>query len=337
MAEASKSWNNTLKVYPEGLFCLPGNFYIDAWSPVEQCIITHAHSDHACGGHKHYIATPNTAHLLKLRLGSTYVIEELPYEKKVKIGHCWVSLHGAGHILGSAQVRIETNETVCVISGDYKRAPDPSCEPFSVQECEIFVTESTFGLPIYHWEAAEITVEKILDWWVENKECGFASVLFCYALGKAQRIMTLLKPHVKEPIYTHGALLTFMDYYKNQGISLASYLPVSEKQDYSKSLILAPPLAKGSAWMRRFLPYKTALASGWMQVRGIRKRKNLDQGFALSDHADWQSLLQTIQDSKASLVLTTHGNSATLARYLQETGIQAYPLLGTESIEEGEG
>lgn len=330
--------NNPLEVRPEGLYCKPGDFYIDAWEPVKNCIITHGHSDHARFGHQHYISTENTADIILRRLGQECSIEKLPYDKKVKFNGCWVSLHPAGHILGSAQVRIETNRSVCVVSGDYKRAVDKSCEPFSLQECDIFVTESTFGLPIYTWENADATARKIYEWWQENKVQGFASVLFCYALGKAQRLLSLLQSYTEEPIYAHGAILPLADLYRDKGISLAKYLPVGEKTGgkFSGNLILAPPSAKGSPWMRRFFPYRTALASGWMQVRGVRRRKNLDRGFALSDHADWPDLLKTVSETKASLILTTHGNASILAKYLQEQNVKAYPLSGMEWIDEGE-
>ena len=196
---------NVLEVRDQGLYCKPGNFYIDAWAPVSLSIITHAHSDHARFGHKHYIATKNTADIFRRRIGTDCPVETWDYEKKVKVGNCWVSLHPAGHILGSAQIRIETQNKVCVISGDYKRAPDPTCEPFSLIECDIFVTESTFGLPIYQWEEAETTVKNILEWWRANKAKGLASVLFCYALGKAERLLALLQNSLDQPIYVHGA------------------------------------------------------------------------------------------------------------------------------------
>lgn len=329
---------NPLEVRPEGLYCKPGDFYIDAWSPVRQCIVTHAHSDHARFGHQHYIATENTAAIVQKRLGPECHIEKYPYDKKIKMKDCWVSLHPAGHILGSAQVRIETANKVCVISGDYKRTFDPSCEPFALQECDIFVTESTFGLPIYNWEKPDETIKKVYEWWQENSSQDLASVLFCYSLGKAQRLLSLLKDYTSKHVYVHGSILSLSDLYQEKGISLIKYLPVSENpsQNFKQDLILAPPSAKGSPWMKRFYPYRTALASGWMQVRGVRRRKNLDRGFVLSDHADWHELLMTVRETKASQVLTTHGNASTLARYLQEQNIKAFPLSGMEWLEEGE-
>lgn len=327
---------NPLIIKEEGLYCKAGEFFIDAWKPVKQCIVTHGHSDHARFGHQNNFSTPNTASIMRHRLGADCPITELPYGQKIKMKDCWVSLHPAGHILGSAQVRIESKGCVCVVSGDYKRAPDLSCEPFELVPCDIFVTESTFGLPIYRWEEPMITAKAIFDWWQKNKDIGYASILFGYALGKAQHLLALLKLFSDEPIYVHGAVLSMTEIYKEQHIPLSPYLPIGEEKKFAGKLILAPPSAQNSPWMKRFYPYKTALASGWMQVRGQRKRRNLDRGFALSDHADWDELIATVKDTGARLTLTTHGNASTLARYLQELKIEAFPLHGTEWMEEGE-
>lgn len=325
-----------LEVKTEGLYCPAGDFFIDAWKSVPVCIITHAHSDHARSGHGLYISTDYSEELLKYRLGSECKIVSYPYRKKFKMKNCWVSLHPAGHILGSAQIRIEIGNQVCVISGDYKRGVDPTCEPFELQECDTFVTESTFALPIYRWEPGEVTVKRIYEWWQENRSRGFCSVVYCYALGKAQRIMSLLSTLTTEPIYLHGGILPLAEIYKSKNVPLGQFLPVHERT-FAGQLILAPPLAKGTPWNRKFYPYRTAYASGWMQVRGIRKQKNVDRGFILSDHADWPDLLKTIQETKASTIFTTHGNAGTLAHYLQDQKINAYPLHGTEILEEGEG
>lgn len=328
-----------LIVKSQGLYCPEGDFYIDAWAPVHTCIVTHAHGDHARGGHKHYIAHDQSLDILRYRLGGECAIQTFPYGQKFKMENCWVSLHPAGHILGSAQVRIECNDRVCVISGDYKRSSDPTCEPFELLECDTFVTESTFALPIYMWEPAELTIQKIFDWWQENRSHGFCSVLFGYALGKSQRILALLSKLTEETVYAHGGILPLADLYKKQGIKMVPYRAISDKLEgmFSKELVLAPPLAQGTPWMKRFYPYKTAMASGWMQVRGTRRRRNIDRGFVLSDHADWADLLTTIKQTKASTVFTTHGNAHTLAKFLREQNINAYPLLGTEIMEEGEG
>jgi putative mRNA 3-end processing factor len=252
--------------------------------------------------------------------------------------NCWVSLHPAGHIYGSSQIRIETEQEVCVVSGDYKRAFDPTCKPFEIVECDTFVTESTFALPIYQWESSEISIQKIYDWWMENRARGFNSVLFCYALGKAQRVMKMLSKLNQGPIYLHGAILSIAEIYVKQGISLIPFLPAisQEKTLFRGDLILAPPSAKGTPWLKRFYPYKSGFVSGWMQVRGARKQRNIDTGFVLSDHADWPDLLKTIKDTKASQIITTHGNSVILSRYLNDIGLFSQPLQGTELLEKEE-
>lgn len=325
-----------ITVKKQGLYCAEGNFFIDARQPVPLNLITHAHSDHATFGHHLNLTAEPSLELLQYRLGPDTQINTFLYGEKFKLGNCWVSFHPAGHILGSSQIRIETKNSVCVVSGDYKRSPDATCEPFEVVPCDTFVTESTFGLPIYHWEPNETIAKKIYGWWQENRQANFASVLYCYALGKAQRILSLLALLADRPIYVHGAILPIAEIYRKKGIQLAPFLPISESKtgSFLGELILAPPIAKGSPWLRRFYPYKTALASGWMAVRGMRKQRNVDTGFAISDHADWRELLKTIQESKAKTVLTIHGNTQILADYLQESGWEAFPLKGIEQLEE---
>ncbi|MBS0649178.1 MAG: ligase-associated DNA damage response exonuclease [Verrucomicrobia bacterium] len=329
-----------LEVRTEGLYCTAGNFYIDAYQPVETCVVTHAHGDHAYRGHQRYIVTEDTADLLEYRLGKDLPFLRLPYNQPLKLDQCWISLHPAGHILGSAQVRIETKEGVFVVSGDYKRAHDSTCLPFEVIPCDLFITENTFGLPLFKWEDSEVTAEKIAAWWNSNKIFDRPSVLFCYALGKAQRILSLLKSHTNQPIYLHGAIQPLTEIYFRKGVPMAPFLPVSSKpkeESFSKDLILAPPSAAGTPWLKRFPHFRTAAASGWMQVRGTRKRKGMDAGFVLSDHADWGSLLETIEATGAKTVLMTHGYSTPLSRYLREKqGIEAYELRGLEIRESEE-
>lgn len=326
------------KVKKEGLYCEEGDFFIDAWGPCKLNLITHAHSDHAYPNHSQYISQEDSSLILNHRLGEIN-LKTYPYRERFKLKNCWISFHPAGHILGSSQIKIEYKNKIYVVSGDYKRAFDPTCESFEVIKCDQFVTETTFALPIYHWEPGEITGKKIFDWWQENKARNFASVLFCYALGKAQRIMALLKKYTDDPIYLHGAIIPLSDIYVKKGVKLASYLPIQENKSnqFHGSLILAPPSAKGSPWLRRFYPYKTALASGWMQVRGIRKQKNVDKAFVLSDHPDWYDLMETIQETEAKEIVTMHGNSILFANYLREIGFDASPLKGMEFIEAEEG
>lgn len=327
-----------LQVRTQGLYCTSGDFYIDAWDPVPLCLVTHAHSDHARSGHGRYIVPEKSLELLKYRLGSDQNFESFKYGEKFKLGKCWVSFHPAGHILGSAQIKIENKESICVISGDYKRAFDLTCDPFELQQCDTFVTESTFALPIYNWESSEVTAKHIYEWWQENREQRLCSVIYCYALGKAQRIMSMLASFTDRPIYLHGAIFFLAKIYAEKGISLIPFRPVSEntKESFAGELILAPPSAKGSRWLKRFYPYKTAFASGWMQVRGLRKQKNVDKAFVLSDHADWPDLLKTISETQASTILTTHGNAKILAQYLQEQNFHSFPLEGMEILDEGE-
>ncbi len=331
--------NNLLQVRPEGLYCKEGNFYIDAWRPVPLSIVTHAHGDHAYWGHQHYIAAQDSREILLHRLGNIS-LQTLAYGEKFKLGNCWISLHPAGHILGSSQVRIEIKNRIVVVSGDYKRAFDPTCTAFEPLECDLLVTESTFGLPIYHWQDTQIIAQEMFNWWQENKSNQHPSIIFCYSLGKAQRILSLLKPFTDQPVFLHGAIQSLTEIYAQKGVPLIPFLPVSgkdKKDTFKEDLILAPPSAAGSPWLKRFPHFRNASASGWMQVRGTRKRKNMDKGFVLSDHADWNGLIKTIEESKASRILTTHGNTSVLAKYVREhLQKDATELKGLEFIEEEE-
>ncbi|MBA2728945.1 MAG: ligase-associated DNA damage response exonuclease [Parachlamydiaceae bacterium] len=324
-----------LKVKAQGLYCTSGHFYIDAWKPTPICVVTHGHGDHAYWGHDLYIGSPETIKIIQHRLGKDTPCQSLEYHKKIKLGNCWLSLHPAGHILGASQIRIEDSKGVTVISGDYKRADDATCKPFEVIECDIFVTESTFALPIYHWPKNEIIEKQIFDWWQENANNGHPSILFCYSLGKAQRVMSLLSNHSDKTVHLHGAVYSLSQLYNEMGVKLIPYTPVSESAKgslFNQDLIIAPPSAIGTPWMKRFPSSRTALASGWMEVRGTRRRRALDRGFVLSDHADWSSLIRTIEQTKAKIVLTTHGNSGTLAKYLrEEKGLDAQELKGLEA------
>lgn len=324
-----------LKVTGKGLFCTTGNFFIDAWKPTPVCIVTHGHGDHAYWGHDLYIGTPETIKIIQHRLGKDTPCQILKYHQKIKLGNCWVSLHPAGHILGSSQIRIEDSKGVTVISGDYKRAFDPTCKPFEIVECDIFVTESTFALPIYQWPHNEVIEKQIYDWWQENAANKHPSILFCYALGKAQRVMSMLKNHSDKIVHLHGAVYSLSRLYKEMGTEMIDFAPVSESAKgtlFKQDLIIAPPSAIGTPWMKRFPLCRTAFASGWMEVRGTRRRKALDRGFVLSDHADWADLIRTIDETKAKIVLTTHGNSSTLAQYLREKkALDARELKGLEA------
>jgi putative mRNA 3-end processing factor len=307
----------------EGLYCPPGDFYIDPWRPVQRAVLTHAHGDHARRGHTNYLAARAGQHVLKSRLGDI-ALQTPDYGEIVSIGAARVSLHPAGHVLGSAQVRIEHAGRVWVVSGDYKLAPDPTCAPFEPVRCDTFITESTFGLPIYRWPAAEAVYRDINAWWAANAAAGRPSLLFCYAFGKAQRILAGVDPTIG-PLLVHGAVIPLNDAYAASGVRLPAVRRVSDvdKADYRRALILAPPSAQGSLWMRRFPGFSDAFASGWMQLRGTRRRRALDRGFVLSDHADWPALSQAIAATGARRIIVTHGYTAPMVRWLAEQGYQA--------------
>lgn len=324
-----------IRVTKEGLYCEAGDFYIDPWKPVKTALITHAHADHARVGAEKYYATDSSLAIMAHRLGPQN-FEGKKYGKKFKLGETWVSFHSAGHILGSAQVRIEHRDRVWVMSGDYKRGLDPSCEPFEVVACDVFVSEATFALPIYRWEPGPTTVEKIYSWWRSDPERP--SLLFCYSLGKAQRVLAELTAFTDRRVYLHGAVDTLTEIYRSQGIRMLPTQPVQEIEkghSFQGDLIIAPPSAHRSPWMKRFKDPQTAFASGWMQVRGNRRRKGYEKGFVLSDHADWHELNQTIQETGAKTVFLTHGRTDVLARFLTEKGLQVR-LFQTE-FEDTEG
>lgn len=325
-----------ITVRPEGLYCAPGDFYVDPWRPVATALITHAHADHARPGSQRYLATAPSEGVLRKRLGADLPFQGVTYGERLKLGQTWVSFHPAGHVLGSAQVRIEHKDTVWVVSGDYKRCADPTCEPFEEVPCDGFITEATFGLPIYKWDPGAETARRIFDWWQGAGDRP--SILFCYAFGKAQRILSELRAYTDRPVYVHGAIAALNDLYRAQGIPL---LPSPNTADqpkdthYRGELILAPPSAHRSPWMKRFKTPQTAFASGWMAVRGARRRRGYERGFVLSDHADWRSLIDTIQATGARQVYVTHGQNDVLARYLREVCHRdAAPL---QTLFEGEG
>jgi putative mRNA 3-end processing factor len=308
----------------EGLYCVPGDFYIDPWQPVERAVITHAHSDHARIGHAHYLATTASAGILKARLGSIR-LDTLEYGETRLHNGVAISLHPAGHVLGSAQVRIEHRGEVWVASGDYKVEPDNTCTAFEPVRCDTFITESTFGLPIYRWQAQAAIFADINQWWRRNADAGRCSVLFCYAFGKAQRILHGLDETIG-PIVCHGAVEPLNRVYREAGVRLPATLStadMSSKAMYSNALVIAPPSAAGSLWMRRFGDYSDAFASGWMQLRGARRRRAVDRGFVLSDHADWPGLMQAIEATGAQRVMVTHGQVGTMVRWLAQNGYDA--------------
>src|SRR5688572_29310944 len=312
----------------KGLYCGAGDFYIDPWRPVDRAVITHAHGDHARPGSGAYLSATCGLPVLQTRLGESATIEGLEYGEARDIGGVKVSLHPAGHVLGSSQVRLEHRGEVWVVSGDYKLDPDPTCVPFEPVACHTFVTESTFGLPIYRWAHPSVTFEGVNRWWRANAEAKRASVLFGYAFGKAQRILASVDPTIG-PIVVHGAVEALNVGYRACGVALPPTKRVSDferKQDYAGALIVAPPSAQSSPWLRRFGDYSDAFASGWMAIRGARRRRAVDQGFVLSDHADWQSLNRAIEATGATRIFVTHGSTGPLVQWLTERGLEAHGM-----------
>lgn len=311
---------------PEGLYCPEGEFFIDPWGPVDRAVITHAHSDHARRGNGHYLAHRDSAELLRIRLGADISLQTLEYGEALEHKGVRISLHPAGHVLGSAQVRLECKGRVWVASGDYKLADDGTCRPFEPVRCDTFITESTFGLPVYRWPRQADLFTDINNWWQRNAAAGRASILFCYAFGKAQRILRGVDSAIG-PIVCHGAVEPLNAVYRAAGVPLPATFRVTDetlnKSALSKALVLAPPSATGSPWLRRFGDYSDAFASGWMQLRGARRRRGVDRGFVMSDHADWPALHRAIGSTGAGQVFVTHGSIAVMVRYLREQGLDA--------------
>jgi putative mRNA 3-end processing factor len=326
-----------LSLRPEGLYCEVGGFFIDPWRPVDRAVITHAHADHARAGHAHYLASQEGEGVLRARLGSIS-LQGLAWGESVVHQGVRVSLHPAGHVLGSAQVRLEHRGEVWVVSGDYKVQPDATCTPFDPVRCDVFITESTFGLPIYRWAPQAEIFAQINAWWQANAQAGRSSLLLAYAFGKAQRILSGLDASIG-PIVCHGALEPINAAYRAAGVALpqtSRITDLDDKASLARALVLAPPSALGSPWAKRLVQPSDAFASGWMAVRGMRRRRSLDRGFVLSDHADWPGLHEAIAATGASRVLVTHGDVPVMVRVLRERGLQADALrteFGTDTQE----
>jgi putative mRNA 3-end processing factor len=309
-----------------GLFCPSGGFYIDPWGTVDRAVITHAHGDHARPGSHAYLCADPSKPLLERRFGSEARVESIRYNEPVTIGDVRVTFVPAGHILGSAQIKLEGSQGVWVVAGDYKRAADPTCAQFDPVPCDTFVTESTFGLPIYRWDPTELVLKEILEWWEQNRRTSRTSVLFCYTIGKVQRILAELAVVTDRPAFVHGMMLSMIDAYREAGIHM---LPVSSATEqprgrkFAGELVLAPLSARGTPWMRRLGDHSDAFASGLMRVRGVRRQRAFDRGFVLSDHADWPALLQTVTETGAGRVLVTHGHAEPLARHLAAHALEA--------------
>jgi putative mRNA 3-end processing factor len=314
---------------PRGLYCSVGDFYIDPHRAVDLAIITHAHSDHARRGHKKYICVDTGVELLTTRVGKKIVVETFAYGEAFYLGGVKISLHSAGHILGSAQVRLEYKGEVWVASGDYKRDRDPSCEPFESVKCDTFITEATFGTPKFVWQKDLEHGQMIHDWWSANEKMGLNSILFGYSLGKAQRILAELHPFAHKPILIHASIDELTECYRRQNKKLAPTFLLMEKikelifdQRLEGELLLAPPSILSEGWIHHLGQYRTAFASGWMQGTG---RGRYDKGFVMSDHADWNDLNLTIKETGARKVFVQHRDGA-LVRHLKREGLEAYPI-----------
>jgi len=323
----------------KGLYCPAGQFYIDPWKAVDKAVITHAHSDHARFGSQYYLCHRQTTPLLQVRLGNNNY-QSVEWGEKVYMNDVTVSLHPAGHIIGSSQIRVEYKGEVWVVSGDYKTENDGISGAFEPVACNTFITESTFGLPIYNWKPQKDIYTDIQNWVRNNQVTGRTSVLIAYSLGKAQRVLKALEETTAN-IFVHGAIWNIHEALLQAGWQLPAVkriTPEMSKEEFKGSVIIAPPSADSSPWMKRFNPYSVGICSGWMQVRGHQRRRNADAGFALSDHADWSGLLQAVKATGAEKVYVTHGFQAAFSRYLNEQGIAAGEVkteYGTEDEEEG--
>lgn len=306
-----------------GIYCEQADVYLDPWRPVDKAIITHGHSDHSHWGNKQYITHHYNVPIIKHRLGDI-VVSGKAYGENFTINGVKFSFHPAGHVVGSAQVRVEYQGEVWVFTGDYKLENDGVSTPYEPVKCHTFITECTFGLPVFKWKKQQEVFDDINNWWLKNQQEGKTSVLFGYSLGKAQRVLQGLDTNIGK-IYTHAAIENM-----NEVIRTITPLNTTEritrdtnKKDFIGNLVLAPPSTHGSSWIRKMVPYETASASGWMAFRGARRRRAIDKGFVLSDHCDWNELLTAIKNCEASKVICTHGYTDIFSKYLQTLGLDA--------------
>lgn len=312
-----------LEFTDKGIYCNAAKIYIDPWKPVDKAIISHGHADHSRWGHKHYITHHSNVPIISHRLGEIDVSGR-EWGETFSINNVKFSLHPAGHIIGSSQIRVEHKGEVWVFTGDYKDEDDGISTPFEPIRCHTFITECTFGLPAFKWVPQKEVFGNINQWWAENKADGKTSVLFGYSLGKAQRLLKYLDADIGT-IYTHGAIENMTEVLR----PLVDFPPTTritretKKEALLGNIVLAPPSAHGSSWIRKMVPFVTASASGWMTFRGARRRRAIDKGFVLSDHCDWQGLLKSIKATGAEKVICTHGYTEIFSRYLREQGYDA--------------
>jgi len=320
-----------LQFTEKGIYCKRANVYIDPWKPVDYAIITHAHADHSRWGNKFYLSHHLSKPIIQHRLGQDISIESMQYGESRTVNGVNFSFHPAGHIIGSAQVRVEYKGEVWVASGDYKLEDDGFSTPFEPVKCNVFITECTFGLPVFKWKPQAEVFAEINAWWRKNKAEGKATVLAGYSLGKAQRILQGIDPSIGK-VFTHGAIEKTNEIIRNMGVSLNETIyvePEMKKKDFEGSLIIAPPGALGSSWQKKFPAYEVGMASGWMKVRGTRRRESLDRGFVLSDHADWGGLNTAIKATECQKVIVTHGYTDIFSKWLNNQGIET-TVEGTE-------
>ncbi|TVR64966.1 MAG: ligase-associated DNA damage response exonuclease [Gemmatimonadales bacterium] len=323
-----------VQVTDHGLFVPAADLYIDPWKPVDRAVITHAHADHARGGSGRYLSAQAGHDVLRVRLGSTARIDTLPWGERIRMGSAHLSLHPAGHILGAAQIRVEVGGEVWVVSGDYKLESDPTCRAFEPVPCHTFISECTFGLPIYRWPTPRAVFGDILTWWAGNAERGRTSILFGYSLGKAQRLLAGIHLELLDqgmeapgPILVHGAVHRLLPPFHRAGVPLPDVLRAnreSARASEGRALVVAPPSAGGTPWIRKFGQVSTGFASGWMRIRGHRRRRGGDRGFVLSDHVDWPGLLTAIRATGAERIGLTHGTTGPAVRFLREEGWDAW-------------
>jgi putative mRNA 3-end processing factor len=314
-----------LRMTRAGLFCEAGDFYIDPWRPVHRAVITHAHADHARRGSGEYLTADRGAALTRHRLGDFARVTAVRFGEVLSQHGVKLSFHPAGHVLGSAQIRIEQGGEVWVVSGDYKLDPDPTCAPFEPVRCHTFISEATFGLPVYRWPATTTVIQQMNQWWRQNRADGKVSVVFGYSLGKAQRILASLDSSIG-PIMAHGAVTAINEIYRAEGVPIPETIPatnIGRPAEADGALVIVPPSAQSGSWLRRFGHYAAGFVSGWMLLRGTRRRRAVERGFVISDHADWPGLVKAIEATQAERVFVTHGYSSPMARWLKEQGYDA--------------
>lgn len=321
----------------KGIYCKQGKFYIDPWHPVDYAVTTHGHADHVKWGNKNYLCHDLTKPVLTQRYGLYDNVETLPYGQEININGINLSFRPAGHVIGSAQIRLEYKGQICVVSGDYKTEYDGISTAFEPVKCHTFVSESTFGLPIYKWQEQKVIFEQINQWIVDNQKKHKTSILVAYSLGKAQRLIQNLSESY--PIYVHSSIANLNEAFEKSGVKLSSTIritPEIKKEELQKGVVIVPPALADGKWIKSLQQPAIGVCSGWMMVRAGRRWRSADAGFALSDHADWPGLLNAIKATEAEKVFVTHGSTAIFSKYLNEIGIEAEEVLTKYGAEDNE-